>query len=223
MANINELDLQPESIPEVAWDAPEPGSFPPPVKPGVHEFSFQLDEQQEGGPYKAVDIQGQRCLEVTYSALTENEQHEEAALNFQRVTTFLNTKMRELHMNHKVGELLRALAIRIDGPLTKERIADALEEATAERRHFRAEVEWRRYCKACETTVTTHPQKKRGDSSWPRNADKQPDDVVACPVCGDKGYGEARITRFKLPEQGAQTVHSGSNGHDPASAGTIPF
>jgi RNase P subunit RPR2 len=221
--NINDLDLTPESVPEIDWEAPESGSFPPQIWPGIHEFAFALAEDGDG-PFGVAEIQGQKCLEVTFSAITENDQHDEVALNFQRATTFLNQAMRAAHLNHKVGELIRSLGMKIEGPMTKEKIGDALNEASAARQHFHAEVEWRRYCKSCETTVSTHPRKKKGAVAWPRDADKRPELIVACPTCGDKGYGEARITRFKLPDSGvaATVVHSSANGQG-QDISVIPF
>ena len=204
--NISDLNLVPEAVPEVDWNAPEAGSFPPAVTVGVHDFAFALADD----PFDTITVDGKNFLQVLYSATTEVE-GDERTLNFQRASTFLNDKMKAAGMNHGVGDLLRALGFRIEGPLNGQKIQDALTEATATRRHFRGEVAWRRYCKSCEQTVSTAPRKKKGDVAWPRAADGKPELVVACPKCGDKGYGNADIIRFKLPEGGASTVASSTS------------
>jgi len=202
MPNINELDLTPESVPEIIWDAPESGSFPPQVKPGTHEFAFALGDD----PWDMLEIQKQKCLQVVYSATTDTQEHGEVTLNFQRATTFQSAAMRQNGTNHMIGELIRSLAIRIEGPVNKDSISEVLTSASAERRHFRADVGWRRYCKSCDTTVSTNPRKKKGDVPWPRTEDKQFEMAVSCPSCGDRGYGNAEIIRFKLPDAGTQVM-----------------
>ena len=206
MPQLDDLNLNEESVPEVDWDAPESGAFPPSVPPGVHDFTFKLGDD----PWDAFEKDGKRYLQVTYGAVTTVE-GTERTLNFQRASTFLNDAMRKAGMNHMVGELLRSLGFKISGPLTKEAIADALTQANAEGKHFRGEVGWRRYCKPCDQTVSTQPRKKKGDVAWPRGANGF-ELVVACPKCGDKAYGNAEITRFKLPEA-VSTVASTTGTH----------
>jgi hypothetical protein len=194
--NINDLDLTPESIPEIDFDAPEAGSFAPQLSPGIYDFAFKLADD----PYTTTEIKGQQCLVVNYSALTDKE-GQEVALNFQRVTSFQNEAMRRMNLQHGVGDLLRALNFRLDGKQTRSRIGEAFDQASNERRHFRGKVEWRRYCKVCEKTISTSPRTKRGDIAWPKAADGQGYELaVACPGCGEKAYGQAQIQRFLLPE-----------------------
>lgn len=212
MASINDLDISGmEPVPEVDWSAPESGAFPPALTVGVHEFAFALADD----PFNTQEIQGKKYLQVTYSATATLEDGSERTLNFQRASTFQNDAMKKAGLNHMMGELLRALGTRIEGPLTPATIADALQQATAERKHFKGEVAWRKYCKACDQTISTAPRKKKGDIAWPKGADGSYELVVACPKCGEKGYGNAEIIRFRLPERGVSTVASSTD------AGTV--
>lgn len=231
MPNISDLNLTPEATPDVQWDAPEPGSFPPQMLPGVHEFRFALADD---GGFDVVEIGGAKYVQVTYSATAEVEDHEggkvEATLNFQRASTYQSPQMKAQGLNSMAGDLLRALGVKIEGPLTPQKLGDALNTANAQGRHFRAEVGWRKYCKADDISVSTHPRKKKGDVMWPRDAQKNPELVVACPKCGEKGFGNAEIMRFKLPENGASNVHSytangaqaGDTSFPPVTVGSLP-
>jgi hypothetical protein len=202
--NINELNLDPEGIPDIDFDAPEAGSFPPQLVPGTYDFTFRLAED----PWTTMENNGHKYMQVNYEAVALDGQNQEVTLKFQRASTFLTDKMRNAHMNHAVGELLRSLAVRLEGKLDKGRIADAFLEASAQGRHFKGRVEWRRYCKACEKTMSTSPRRSKGEMDWPKQESGKYELAIKCPGCGEKGYGTAQINRFLLPESNGQPNQS---------------
>jgi len=208
--NINDLGLPPEEVGEIAWDAPESGSYPPQLYPGDYTFIFKLEED----PYARVEIECEdlikrKFLQIMHIAKTEVQEPvpdkpgefatHEVALRFQRVNFYKHSKMH----NSSAGDLIRSLRIRFTGGLYPEPIDQEL-RAIEERRSYLAEVGWRAYCKSCEIEISTHPRKKRiksGDQvAWPKNGDGRYVEQAACPKCNTKMYGNAEIMRYKLPE-----------------------
>jgi uncharacterized protein with PIN domain len=100
--------------------------------------------------------------------------------------------------NSALGDLIRSLGIHIEGALTPAVIASTLRGIDG-RSTLKAEIGWRVYCKPCNQTISTHPRKKKGDVAWPRAADGQYEELVSCPKCGAKNFGNAEVVRHKLP------------------------
>jgi hypothetical protein len=202
--DINDLQLSDEPVGEVDYDAPEAGSgFPPTVAPGVHDFLFKLEDD----PFESFEKDGRKYLQVNHRAVfsTENPENgsiEEHELRFQRASFYQSQRMKQARMNAKASDLIRALGVRVEGPLSPSVAVGLFKEADG-RGHYRAQVEWRRYCKGCETTVSTRPNKKKGDTPWPRDAKGALELIVECPKCHEKGYGNAEISDYKLPGSGA--------------------
>ena len=205
MPDISELNLPDEAIPDIDYNAPEPGSFPPQIAPGVYEFMFHLpekgsdcfDKQTVEGKDHAVFVHEAEALRNSKGeAVTANADGKQPLLRFQRASTYTHVKM----PNSMLGDLLRSLNVHIDGPLTLHAVADAL-AAIDGRATYKGEVGWRSYCKSCDQTVSTHPRKKKGDAAWPRTAEGQYELTATCPKCGNKSYGNAEIVRYRLPER----------------------
>ena len=194
MTSIDELNLAPDALGEIDYNAPEPGAFPPSIQPGTFDFQFKLEED----PYSTVKIQGKDYLQVAFIAVPAEGQ----PLRFQRASFYKHEKM----PNSMAADLIRSLGVRIAGPLSKDTIDNAFKDAEATGKHFRGEVAWRSYCKACDKTVSTHPRKKKGDMAWPRDVEHNPVMLATCPGCGSKNYGRADIVRFKLPESEQSTT-----------------
>ena len=203
--DINDLGLPPEEIAAIDYDAPEPGQFPAMVYPGTYQFTFKLAED----PFDAVEIEGKKYLQVVYSATATVRAEDtpggepggdpvEVSLNYQRVNAYKHPKM----SNSSLGDLIRALGLKLQGALTPQLIANTLKEVDG-RAQFTGEVGWRAYCKSDEHTISTNPRKKKGDTPWPRTADGKPELQAQCPKCKQKMYGNADIVRHKLP-QGAE-------------------
>lgn len=205
MPDIDELGLPEEAVPEIDWEAPEAGAFPPEIYPGVYEFLFCLPEETSE-QFDKVKVDGKDYLQVIYeadvlrdsqaAAIPPHEDGKQPRLAYQRASAYKHPRM----SNSMLGDLIRSLDLRIEGPLTPLIIAQTLRGADG-RRTFRGDVGWRFYCKTCDITVATHPRRRQGDVAWPRDDVGHFVDVVTCPQCGQKGYGRAEILRFKLPER----------------------
>lgn len=194
MPDINDLNLADEAVGEVDYDAPESGSFPPTLKPGEYEFVFKLEDD----PYDTTKVEGRDYLQINHKAGYEHD-GQDRELRFQRASFYKSEKM----PNSRAGDLFRSLDVRINGPLTRSAVRDALAEVDG-RARFWAEVGWRRYCKTCDIEVSTNPSKKKvrdgKQVAWPRDGQGEFEELVACPKCGAKGYGREEITRYKLPK-----------------------
>jgi len=201
MADLETLlsTLGEETPVDIDYDAPEPGQFPPQVEIGDHEFIFHLPEKSEDR-FDTVAIQGANYLSVTTEleiAVPSKEQP--AMIRYQRVNDYKHPKM----TNSSVGDLVRCLDIKPeqDG---RRGIANALIGADGRARGI-AQIGWERYCKSCQQIVSTAPRKrkapKKNDAPWPRGVDKKPELIVACPSCGEKGYGREVVVNWKLPKK----------------------
>lgn len=202
MANLEEIlsQLNAEPVVEaIDWDAPEAGQFPPRLAPGTYSFVFSLPKEADK-QFDLVEIpkaSGHKYLSVTHEAEFVNtaDPSKPIKLNFCRANTYKHEKMAISSM----GDLLRSIGQRLDTSTpSATQIVDALRAADG-RASGRAEIGWSRYCKACDHTVSTHPRKDQ--TKWPRDTDGKPVAVVACPNCGDRGYGREEIMRYKLPEK----------------------
>ena len=203
--DIRDLGLPDEQIPEIDYNAPEPGSFPPQIAPGVYEFLFHLpesasdrfDKQTVSGKDFAVFVHEAEALRDSKGeAVPQTSDGKQPVLRYQRASTYKHEKM----PNSMLGDLLRSLNLHIDGPLTLRAVADAL-AAQDGRATYKGEIGWRSYCKGCDQTVSTHPRKKKGDVAWPRTADGHFEPMATCPKCGAKSYGNAEVIRYKLPDK----------------------
>lgn len=208
MPDISDLQLPDEPVPEIDYAAPDTGAFPPMVKPGMYEFLFHLPESTSDqfdkveikpptlapGVYLQVNHEAEALRDSQGNAVPATSSGDQPKLRFQRVSTYKHPKM----PNSSFGDLVRALGLHIDGPLTPTTIASTLRSIDG-RSTYIGEVGWRSYCKSCDQTVSTHPRKKKGDAAWPRNAEGGYEEMVACPKCGQKSYGNSEIVRYKLP------------------------
>ena len=202
MVDINELDLSPEDLGgQVDYDAPEGGSFAPTLSVGFHEFVFKLEEINpfEGKQVQSGPNAGKKYLQVSIAPTPVVDGVEaERPLRFQNVNTSKSEKMR----NSTLGELFRALGIRIEGALTPEVIASELQAAEGQGLRFKAFVDWRAYNKETGETFSTSPNPKRGDKAWPRSANGSGyDPQIAVEFSdGNSALGREQINplRFKL-------------------------
>lgn len=215
--NLDEVlsSLTEEALPEIDYNAPEAGAFPPKLYPGVYtNWGFKLpDNTDELASIQEIETeQGQpkkKFLQVTFTAsidprLTpdkfiraspEAELPEEVLLKFQRASFYQSAKMKAAGMNSQGGELLRNLGLRVE-PLTPQNIVVALQGADGRARGTGIDVGWEVYDKGLDIRISTHPNKKKKDIAWPRGADGKYELMATFPN-GQKAYGRETIMRFK--------------------------
>lgn len=212
MPDINDLGIPDEAMPEIDYDAPEPGAFPPPIAPGTYEFLFKLPEEAANqfdvqeikpptdnpGKYLQVNFNPEVLRDSQGNAVPAREDGTQPRLTFQRASAYRHPKMQ----NSGLADLIRGLGQRIEGPFTPSAVA-ALLRSIDGRATFIADVAWRMYCKTCQQTVSTAARTKKGEAKWPKNAEGHYESPVACPGCNAKGFGNAEIVRIKLPKGGA--------------------
>jgi hypothetical protein len=216
MANIDDLGLPEDAVDAVDYDAPESGSFPPSLKPGVYQFLFKLEDDPWGEVEMTVDEHGnkKKFFQVTHIAVTTVQEPEvhDVELRYQRVNFYKHPKM----PNSSGGELLRALNLRIHGGY--KAIAQALAEVD-QRISYSAVVGWKAYCKTDQIEFSTSARKKKiksGDQyAWPKAVDGVLPEMVECPKCKTKIYAQPEITHYKLPGDVAES-------HMPAAQATAP-
>lgn len=209
--NIADLGLGAESTPQVDWDAPEAGTAPPQVGPGMYTFLFKMPEVRADW-FDSMEVEvvpGQpkrKFLVLQYEAQVQGDKDgvpypapedgsQLPTLRYQRASFYKSDKM----LISQGAELLRAVGIRITGPLTPEAVQNAVEGVEG-RATFKGDVAWRAYFKDTETTVSTNPRKKtkKGpDLPWPKAADGSFELSVGNPKNPNdqKQYGRAEITR----------------------------
>ena len=190
MPSIEDLGLTPEQLEpgQVDYDAPESGSIPPQVPVGTHEFLFN---GLEDDPYSIQKVADKNYLQVAYRAQCLTNDRE---LRFQRVSTYKSEKMN----NSMLGELIRALAIKIEN-LEPQTVNEAL-LGVAGRGTFTADVLWRGYNTGTGESYSTSPNIKKGDLRVPRNGSGGFEERVTW-ADGTTTYLSAEINpfRFKLP------------------------
>jgi|SRR5579862_1153 len=210
MSDITQLENLPEEVSgEVNWDAPESGSFPPTIYPGVYPFLFMLPESQED-QFEAVRIDNRDYLQVNFTAAIpisevpeerfvfgKPEGEDYVYVRFERANAYKTEKM----PNHSLGELCRSLGVKVE-PFTKSMIIDTLRSADGKARGL-AEFKWDAYVKSDEVTITTSPRKKpkqgkKTDIPWPKDKNGKLITAATAPD-GSQVYGRERINRFKLP------------------------
>lgn len=202
MPEIGNLANNDEIIGEVNWDAPEQGAFQPRLEAGSdHEFIFELEEE----PWTEREFEGKPIKGVAYKATTtlvdqSSGEESEVTIRFQKADFFQTQKMKDKGMNSQGAELLRAMGIHLEGPLTWDMVKQAFREADGKAR-FTATVGWNFYCKTDKVNVRTHNPRKN-DHPWPRSSAGY-ERPVSCPVCGQQGYGREEISRFRLPKKAA--------------------
>lgn len=199
MATLEEVLAKLKSAPQaeleaVDWDAPEAGQFAPRLLPGVYDFIFSLEDSD---PFAVVEIpkaSGHLHFQAAFKAETVDpkDPSKTVTVRFQRVNSYKHEKMQISGIN----DLVRSMGHRLSAHPEPEEYADFF-QAQSQRARFRGEVGWARYCKSCDLTIRTHARK--ADVKWPRDKNNKPVEVVACPGCGDKGYGREEIVRYKLP------------------------
>lgn len=206
MPDLDELGLTEEATPEVDWDAPEQGQMPPQLGANkTFDFIFRLEED----PFGSIEVDGKKFLVINYAPEVVAEADgtpvadangNPVKLRFQRASFYRSDKMRAANMNSLGGELLRSLGLRVDSGsrLTPQVVEQLVREADG-RASFRAEVIWRAYFDATDTTVSTRPRASRGEIPWPRTADGKFELLATDPKTGEKQYGRVEINRFKLP------------------------
>lgn len=216
MPDINDLGLPPEPVGDIDYNAPEPGSFPPQIKPGTYSFVFHLGPVADAPAsdyFDTVEIedppksgQKRKFLQVLHHATTTVQRtnpesgevvNDDVTLNYQRVNFYKHPKM----PNSSAGDLIRALDMRVEGALTPQAIAELFKSVDG-RRSYLAEVVWRMFCQTCDRTVSTAPRKKKGDVPWPKaNQNGDLPEMAECPQCHQKKFAQAEINRYKLPQQ----------------------
>ncbi|MGH7442689.1 MAG: hypothetical protein ACREKE_08465 [bacterium] len=178
---------------EIDYNAPEPGQFPPSVEPGTYRLMFKLAAKPFNyGPIP--QLNGSTHLKVSLAPEAILDDGTIKRIAFQNVSTFKTEKM----PNSSVGDLLRSLDLVLD-KMNGSSIKNALLGATGNK-IFRAVIGWEAYFKDTQTTVSTAPNKKRGDTPWPRNAEGNFESTAVNPSTGEKSYGRERIIRYLLPK-----------------------
>ena len=221
MPNLSELGLDEGAAPQVDWNAPEAGQAPPPVYPGIYTLLFKMpddvrdwfdvqeSELVKGKPETRRKFLILKATPIVTHIHTDSEgqpsraaegrpvqtaEGEPIRLGPQRISFYKSDKM----LISRGGELLRALGIRLDGPIVGQ-IEDAL-KAVNGRVNFLAEIGWRTYFKSTDTTVSTMPNKKKGEIPWPRLADGKPELLATNPNSGEHMYGYAEIIKIFAPQ-----------------------
>lgn len=202
--NLEELlaGLSDEPLPEIDWDSPEAGSFPPQVAPGPHAFVFSLYDED---PFDVVKIEGKDFLSVNFSGEV-TDIGEPKTIRFQRVNMYKHPNVNMA----SAAELMRSLGLRTASNPPSSRDVVTVFQGASGKAHGVGEVAWRFYCKTHELTISTSPrsrkQKSTGfkmkDTPWPRNADGTFQLAVTCPLCGvnsPKQYGREEFVRFFSP------------------------
>ena len=173
-------------------DAPEPGSVPPQVSVGSHQFQFNDLEEVE--PWGTGNTNGRKYITLKYRAQCLDNDKE---LRFQRVSGYKSEKM----ANSTLAEFCRSLGINdpnlnLNDP---QALADVL-LPLAGRGTFGSAVVWRAWNKDTGETFSTNANIKKGEQRVPRNADGSYPEQIEWPD-GTKQYLSAEINpfRFKLP------------------------
>ena len=173
-------------------NAPEPGSVPPQVSVGQHQFQF--NDLEEVDPWGTRETNGQKYITLKYRAQCLDNNKE---LRFQSVSGYKSEKM----ANSTLAEFCRSLGIRdpnlnLNDP---QAVADAL-LPLAGRGTFGSAVVWRAWNGDTGETYSTNPNPKRGEIKVPRNGDGSYEEQVTWSD-GTKSYLSAEINpfRFKLP------------------------
>lgn len=217
MPDISELGLPPEPVGDIDYNAPELGSFPPPIKPGRYTFVFHLGpvpDAPSSDYFDTVEIedppksgQKRKYMQVLHHATTTITKpspddpslivNEDVVLTYQRVNFYKHPKM----ANSSAGDLIRAMGLVVTGPLSPQAVANLFQEASG-RVSYEAEVLWRIYC--CDHNVSTQPRKSKGDTPWPKAVNGELPEMAECPVCHQKKYAQPEISRYKLPTNQVQ-------------------
>lgn len=202
MPDLDNLDLQnDEIIGEINWDAPEKGTFSPRLEAGkAYDFIFALEDESWGER----EQDGKMIRSVKYKATTtytaESGEEREITIRYQSADFFKSPKMAEKRMNSEGEELMRSLNLRVDGPLTWEKVKQAFKEADG-RAHFTAVVGWNAYSKEDKINIRTHPRYwSKSDLPWPKGADGKFEAVVTFPG-GERATGREEIVGVKLPKK----------------------
>jgi hypothetical protein len=214
--DISELNLTPESTPEIDFDAPEAGSMPPPIPVGTYLFAFHMPRDTKDW-FEGQDVnmapKGQperkiRFLKICYEpqAIGDKDGNlfsapedgsELPILKYQSASCYKSDKM----LISFAGELLRALGLRLTGKMDAPTIKAALETVDG-RVNFMGEVRWEAYFKSDGTRFSTSPNKKRGDLQWPKDQEGKFTLTVENPTTGQKAFGRAIIQRVKAVSNG---------------------
>jgi hypothetical protein len=213
MPDLSSLNLTEDMFPSVDWDAPEGGKTPPAVYPGSYKLLFGLLENKDD--WFTVEerevVKGQpkrKILEVHFQPkviadaagrVLANEDGSQIQLGPQKVSTYQSPKMRI----HSLAELLRSMGVRdID---LKTQLESTLVALDGKGVIESAEIVWRTYFKSTGVTVSTAPNKKKGDLPWPRDAQGNPELMATEPSTGEKAYAYAEVVRY---HQAAEATES---------------
>lgn len=209
---------------EVDYDAKESGFGPytPQVYPGVYPFLFALEDENPFEVRKYTPATGQDAgHEVkeftvnhkgTISITGEDGTPKEVTIRFNRAGFRRTQKMKDKKMNSRGGELLRTLSIPPAQATSQQSIEAALREADG-RVMGRGVVNWEAYCKEHKQVVSTSPNRKRGDATWPKVNGRYAENVQ-CPQCRAAAAaaktdpnqvasldGREKITDYRLPQE----------------------
>lgn len=217
MSDVNQLiqGLGDEPVPQVDWNAPEQGSIPPPVNPGLYTLRLRMSENQ-GDWFDTVEVEvvkgqpkkpfprilygAEAIVDSKGNPIPALEDGKGPMLNGQRASLYKSEKMA---LSNGM-ELIRAMGFKLDFAVGTTwaqlipSIVNLLQQANGQAT-FRAEIIWRAYFKGSGTTISTSPNKKRGEIAWPRLSDGSFADKCQDPQTGETAYGFAEINRFKLP------------------------
>jgi hypothetical protein len=222
--DIDNLNLVVDESIEIDYNAPEPGSMPPRLIPGVYEFRFALEENEPFGE-TTWEKNGKHFCEVRHKAIithtTEDGSQEDVELRFIRANNFVNDAMRKYKMQSSIANLIRSLNIRFDGPATWSMIKDELRLADG-RSYGKLVLGWRARFPGTETVVSTSARTKKGEIAWPKKDNKQYELMATDPANGQKAYGRENVQTYLLR---GDTVASSVN-HDasePEASEPAPF
>ena len=199
-AAIDELRLQDDLIPEINYAAPEPGQYPPRLKPGIYDFLFSLEDDPFGKTTWKKD--GKDFFEVRHKAtITHNGAHgtpEEVQLRYIRANSYLSEGMKEAQANHSLGNLIRSLGIELPHrALAQAEIEEALRQADG-RAHGKLALGWRAVLPGTETVVATNAKNSKGETKWPKTGNEF-DLTVMDPKSGTTVYGRENVTGYRFP------------------------
>jgi len=221
-ANIDELND--DLLGEVDYDAPEPGSFPPRIQPGIYDFKFELEDEPFGQTSWEKD--GKTFYEVRHKATItvtkEDGSREDITLRFIRANFFYNDAMKKAGMNSSAGDLLRSLGIVIKGGISRSVLEQSLREADG-RSHGRASFGWRVKFDGTKTVVSTAPRKKKGEVAWPKDNQGNFLPMATDPKSGQKAYGRENLLRYLLPISPVGASDDANNNGMGQGAASDPF
>jgi hypothetical protein len=197
---IENMNIAVDDTIEIDPNAPEPGSFPPRLKPGIYDFLFKLEETEPFG-VTGWEKDGKKFVEVRHRAIItrtlEDGSQEDVELRFIRATNFLNPAMRKAKMQSTITNLIRSLGIKLEGQVPWSVIQDELKAADG-RAYGRLALGWRARFPGTESIVSTAARAKRGETAWVKDKNGDYEPMAKDPKSTATAYGRENVLNYLL-------------------------